>query len=312
MVVCGPTASGKSELALQLSHQFNGEMVSADSMQIYSGLHIGTAALLPQDAEGISQNLVGFLPPDKEFSVAEYVALAGDAIAGIAGRGKLPVVCGGTGLYISSLVSGTVFTPQKPDEALRTKLEELLEQEGGEGMLRRLAEIDPAHAETLHAKDHKRILRALEQWEQTGKTRAEREKLSKPEERPYNAMCIAVTYPREELYRRIELRVDSMVEKGVLKEAEWVYQNKDVFKTAAQAIGYKEFFGYFAGESSLEECVAKLKQATRNYAKRQLTWFKRMDGVYWLDASQPDATREAERVVQDFLQNNTKPVKGFI
>lgn len=305
VVVCGPTASGKTGLALHLSRRFNGEMIGADSMQIYEGLPVGTAAVTPREAGGVPQHLVGFLPPQRAFSVAEYVQMAGVAIQQVTASGHLPVVCGGTGLYIKSLVEGTLFAPQKTDEALRATLKRELAQKGPQHMLQCLAKVDAAHAATLSLADEKRVVRALEQFELTGQTYAQRAALSVPEEPPYNALCIGLTFTsREELYSRINKRVDEMLQNGLLQEAEWVYQNRARFTTAAQAIGYKEFFGYFEKTESLEFCTEKLKQATRNYAKRQLTWFRHMPHIKWIMAECADVAEQAGALVQEWMQGS--------
>lgn len=303
VVVCGPTASGKTGLALHLSRIFGGEMVAADSMQVYRGLVVGTAAVTPQEAAGVPQHLTGFLPPQQGYSVAEYLPAANNAIGEIAQRKNLPIVCGGTGLYISSLVEGTRFSPSAAAPALRQKLQLQLEQQGGAQLLAQLAQVDPEHAATLHAKDHKRILRALEQWELTGQTNTQRKAASKPLQRPYQVLCLGLNLSsRQALYQKIEQRVDKMLQEGLLHEAKWVYDNRSRFKTAAQAIGYKEFFPYFTDEQTLEACVTQLKQATRNYAKRQLTWFKRMPEIHWIEADSPAHRDEAEKLVADFIQ----------
>lgn len=303
LVVCGPTASGKTELALSLSHLFGGEMVCADSMQIYKGLPIGTAALMPEDAEGIPQHLTAFLPPEVSFSVADYVQAAQKAIADIDNRGKLPVVCGGTGLYIESLATGRVFTPHKPPEELRQSLQEELLQHGPEHMLQRLAQTDPEHASALHPGDERRILRALEHQQLTGKTYAQRAADSVPGKPPYDVLCLGLAFEnRDVLYRRIDERADAMVRAGLVEEAWFVYMNKNTFATAAQAIGYKEFFPYFEGNSKINACVDKLKQATRNYAKRQITWFRHMQSVQWLEADSMKLAAKAAEIVRNFMK----------
>lgn len=302
IVVCGPTASGKTALALQLCRAYNGEMVGADSMQIYSGLPIGTAAPTPQEAAGVPMHLVGFLPPEVPYSVAQYTAAANKAIAGIHRRGRLPVVCGGTGLYVQALVEGTRFVGDGANGELRARLDADLARYGAAHMLEMLREVDADCAETLHERDTKRILRALELWHTTKLTAAQRSALSKPEEPPYNALCIALGFAqRSGLYSRIEQRVDAMLDAGIVSEAERVYQNRGRYATAAQAIGYKEFFPYFEGEATLEECTARLKQATRNYAKRQLTWLRRMPYLHWVEADVCDAAGAARRMVDDFM-----------
>lgn len=301
VVVCGPTATGKSRLANALCAQFGGQVVGADSMQIYKGLPVGTAAVTGEEAGGIPQHLVGFLPPEQQFSVAQYIALAKTTINAIAGQNALPVVCGGTGLYLSALVNGTIFTDEKPNPELRRQLEQEWSEAGPEGMLAKLAGVDAAYAATLSPADKKRILRGLEQWHLTGKTRKERDEASRGKA-PYHALCIGLNYSsRELLYQKINERVDVMLRQGLLEEARRVYQNRLVYQTAAQAIGYKEFFPYFEGTATQAECADKLKQATRNYAKRQLTWFKRMPGIHWLMVDDATMPQQAAQLVQAFL-----------
>ena len=309
IVVCGPTAGGKSDFALALSHAFGGEMVAADSMQIYRGLAVGTAALLPEEAGGIPQHCVGFLPPEVSYSAAEYVADARRAMGSIWARGRLPVVCGGTGLYVRALVEGVAFSEEKPSPALRAQLQADWEAQGPDAMLARLAQCDAAHADRLHLRDKKRILRALELCETTGLTEAERAALSRAAAPPYTSLCIGLMpATREQLYVRINARAEHMLQNGLLEEARLVYQNRDSYKTAAQAIGYKEFFPYFEGTSTLENCAEKLRQATRNYAKRQLTWFRHMPQLHWLDAADPTALPTAEKWIRAFLADGALPL----
>ncbi|MDL2325243.1 tRNA (adenosine(37)-N6)-dimethylallyltransferase MiaA [Ruminococcaceae bacterium OttesenSCG-928-A16] len=300
VVVCGPTATGKSGLANALCKRFGGQVVGADSMQIYKGLPIGTAAVTPKEAGGIPQHLVGFLPPEQSFSVANYITHAKAAINTIAAQGMLPVVSGGTGLYLSALTTGTVFTPQPPQPALRQQLQSQLQKLGAAAMLAQLAQVDPAHAATLNPADEKRILRGLEQWHLTGKTRLQRDEASRGEA-PYNTLCIGLNYSsRQLLYAQINARVDAMLEQGLLEEAKQVYANQNQYKTAAQAIGYKEFFAYFDSTATLQACTEKLKQATRNYAKRQLTWFRAMPNIHWLMVDEEGLEEKAAALVQNF------------
>lgn len=303
IVVCGPTASGKSSLALKICHAFSGEMIGADSMQIYEGLVVGTAAVTPQEANGIPQHLTGFLPPEAAFSVADYVQHASLEIDKITANASIPVVCGGTGLYISSLVNGIAFTEEKPDLQLRAQLENDYKTNGGEAMLEVLRQLDPDYARKLHPNDSKRIIRGIEEARRTGTTMAQRNANSIPTEKPFNALCLGLHFEeRKVLYERINQRVETMVQQGLLEEAKKVYEHRSTYKTAVQAIGYKEFFPYFEQTASLKACTENLQQATRNYAKRQLTWFKRLDGIRWLDASQPGFEETAIEMVREFLQ----------
>ena len=306
LVICGPTASGKSDFALELSRRFSGEMVTADSMQIYKGLPIGTAALLPEEFGNVPQHMLSFLPPEQPFSVADYVAMASKIVNQIEERNHLPVICGGTGLYIKSFVEGTIFSEEKIDITVRKELQQELDTHGAAMMLSRLAEKDPEYAAKLHVRDEKRILHALEQWYITGRTYAERARLSVPVEPPFHTLCIGLNYTdRKELYKRIDLRVEAMMQAGLLNEAEMVYKNRSRYRTAVQAIGYKELFPYFEKTLPLETCILQLKQATRNYAKRQLTWFRRMPQVRWLDASAIEESRaKAIEMTEIFLASH--------
>ena len=302
LAVVGPTATGKTALGVALAERFSGEVISADSMQIYKGLDVGTAKVTPEETRGIPHHGVDILPPDAPFSVADFTALAGKLEADLFSRGKLPVLVGGTGLYVQSFLYGVKFTAEKTPDGLREQLAAELTEKGPEAMYAQLQAVDPEAAAAIHPNNQVRVLRALEHFRATGKRLSEQKAASLPPERPYRALVLGLDFPdRAQLYRRIDLRVDKMMEAGLLPEAELVYRNRDRFKPAAQAIGYKEFFPYFKGEAELAPCVEKLKQASRNYAKRQLTWFRHMDGVTWLDASAPDVTAQAARLTRDFL-----------
>lgn len=298
VVVLGPTASGKTALSVSLAKQYGGEIISADSMQIYKGLDIGTAKASKEEQCAIPHHLIDIAQPQELFSVANFLPLAQQKIAEIAARGALPIVCGGTGLYLSSLVNGVRFTEEKTDPALRDALRTEFEEKGAQAMLTELSAIDPVYAAKLHLNDTKRILRALELYRQTGKTMSRQLEASLPDQPPYNALLLGLNYAsREVLYDKINRRVDQMIQAGVLEEALKVWQHRASWTTAAQAIGYKEFFPYFEG-AELTACTEKLKQATRNYAKRQLSWFQRMPQVQWLDAEHPDC----DEIVRWFMK----------
>lgn len=278
-VVCGPTASGKSALAIELARRLNGEVVSADSMQIYRDLTVGTARTTEEEMNGIPHHLCGFLPLNDRYSVARYVEQAHRVIADIAARGKQPVVCGGTGLYISSLIGNLQFTEAKQDDAVRTKWRTAYEEQGGEALLEQLKAIDPETAARLHPNDEGRIVRAFELWETAGVTMSEQRRESVREETPYNAKVILLdARDRAFLYDRINRRADGMLQNGLLDEANMLQRTPDA-ATAMQAIGYKELFPYLNGEIELDQAVENLKQGTRRYAKRQLSWFRRIADV---------------------------------
>ena len=302
LAVVGPTASGKTALGVALAQQFSGEVISADSMQIYKGLDVGTAKVTPQETCGIPHHGVDILTPEKTFSVADFTALAGEYIQDITARGHLPLLVGGTGLYVQSLLYGVRFTAEKAPDGLREQLTAELEANGPEAMYAKLQAVDPEAAAVIHPNNKVRVLRALEHYRATGKKLSEQKADSLPPEKPYRSLILGLDFPeRAQLYRRIDLRVDQMMEQDLLNEAKHVWEHRDTYKTAAQAIGYKEFFPYFAGESALAPCVEKLKQASRNYAKRQLTWFRHMEGICWLDASAPDVREQAARLTNEFL-----------
>ena len=302
VVVTGPTASGKTKLGVLLAKQLGGEVVSADSMQIYKGLDVGTAKVTPQETCGIPHHGVDILQPDEPFSVADFTALAGALEHEISGRGHLPILVGGTGLYVQSFLYGVRFAAEKTPDGLREQLAAELNKKGPEAMYAELQAVDPEAAAAIHPNNHVRVLRALEHYRATGKKLSEQKAASLPPERPYRSLILGLDFPdRAALYRRIDLRVDKMLDAGLLAEAELVWNNRSRFRTAAQAIGYKEFFPYFEQTASLEACADKLKQASRNYAKRQLTWFRHMDGVVWLDAGAPEVQQCACRTVQEFL-----------
>ena len=302
VAVVGPTATGKTALGVALAQHFSGEVISCDSMQIYKGLDVGTAKVTPEETCGIPHHGVDILTPDKPFSVADFTAMAGRLEREISARGALPILVGGTGLYVQSFLNGVRFTDEKAPAGLREQLAAELAEKGGTAMYEELRQVDPEAAAAIHPNNQVRVLRALEHYHATGKKLSEQKAESLPPEKPYRSLILGLDFPdRAALYRRIDLRVDKMLEAGILPEAELVWQNRETYRTAAQAIGYKEFFPYFEGAASLEACTDKLKQASRNYAKRQLTWFRHMDGVVWLDAGAPDVRQTAIRTVSEFL-----------
>lgn len=271
-------------------------------MQIYQGLDVGTAKVTPEETQGVPHHGIDLFPPDKVFSVADFTALAGRLEQEISTRGHLPILVGGTGLYVRSFLHGVRFAEEKTPAGLREQLATELAEKGGAAMYAELERVDPEAALLIHPNNQVRVLRALEHYRATGRKLSDQKADSLPPEKPYHSLILGLDFPeRAELYRRIDLRVDRMMETGLLVEAEYVYRNRDHFKTAAQAIGYKELFPYFEQNAELTLCVDKLKQASRNYAKRQLTWFRHMDGVVWLDASAPDTVARACAVTQEFL-----------
>ncbi len=308
-VICiqGPTASGKTALAVELAKRLDGEVICADSMQIYKGIHIASAAPDDDEMQGIKHYMLEFLSLGEKYTVAEYVAAARECIESTVKRGKTPIVAGGTGLYISALADNISYIEQKTDYDLRERLYAEYDRSGGEEMLKRLEALDPDAASLLHPNDRRRIVRAFEIYESTGKTKTVQNKLSKLNESPYDFIMIGINYrDREKLYDRINKRVDIMLENGLVNEARAVYEKKELIKNsgALQAIGHKELFAYFEGRITLTEAAENLKQSTRRYAKRQLTWFRRDGRINWIypDVT-PDTVSEALKVIERNLKN---------
>ncbi len=275
IVVSGPTASGKTALAVELAKRYDGEVISADSMQIYTDMDVASAKATPEEQQGIPHHLMDFLDPSESFSVADWVKLAGQCADDILKRGKTPVICGGTGLYISSFVDNLRFDESECDYQFREEMRKFAEENGAAALLERLRTVDPETAETLHENNVSRIIRALEVYKTTGHTISEAKRASRAEPSPYRFILLTLDFEnREQLHERINARVDKMLELGLEQEARncFMQQNRP---TAAQAIGCKELYPYFRGERSLEDCVEELKLRTRQYAKRQLTWFRR-------------------------------------
>ena len=283
LAVVGATASGKTALAVELAKRLGGEIVSADSMQIYKGMDIASAKPTEAEKQGIPHHMMDFLPPETPYSVAEYVKAARVCILEIHKRQKLPILVGGTGLYVDSLLTGTQFIETETDFDLRARLETEFDALGGEKMLEKLAAFDRDTAARLHPNNRKRIIRAFEVYTLTGKTMTEALAASREKPSPFTPCYIGIAYEnREILYDRINRRVDIMLENGLLAEARAFFQGTP--DTAAQAIGYKELKPYLDGVLSLDEAVENLKRATRNYAKRQITWFKRNPQIHWIYA----------------------------
>ena len=296
LTVVGPTASGKTKLAVELAKSFDGEVVSADSMQIYRKMSIATAKPTKEEMEGIPHHLVDFLPMDASFSVSDYVTLAREKIDEIHARRKLPILAGGTGLYIQAVTEHISFSEEERDDSLRERLYEEAKADGGKALYERLRQIDPEAAQWIHPNNIIRVVRAIEIYETTGLTMTEQKKRSRQGESPYDVFLLGLNFKdRQKLYDRINLRVDLMVKQGLLEEAKEILSCENL-KTAYNAIGYKELAPYFRGEASLEECLQKMKQESRRYAKRQLTWFRRDQRIHWL---YPDELGNFDRVLQE-------------
>ena len=293
LVVAGPTASGKTALAVALAKKYNGEVISADSMQIYKDMKIATAKPAEEEKLGIKHHLMDFLEPDASYSVGQYVLDAKKAIDDITGRGKLPIVCGGTGLYIDSLVNGIDFAENSSDIKLRNELNELADEKGTDYLLTMLGEFDPDSAQRLSVeKNRKRIIRAIEFYKTTGATITQQNIESRKKGSDYDALYFGLTAKdRQYIYDRINLRVDLMVKEGLLDEAQRVLSS-DLSETSSKAIGYKQLKPYFDGEQSLDECIERLKTETRHYAKRQLTWFRRNEDINWINIDEYTTTQQ--------------------
>lgn len=299
LVIVGPTASGKTALGVELCRELNGEVVSADSMQVYKGMDIATAKPTAEETMGVPHHLISVVEPECEFSVADYVKLASAAIMDIHSRGRLPVLVGGTGLYVNSLMDNISFDSAQTDGNVRRRLTEESERLGREAMLERLRNIDPDTAAELHPNNITRIIRALEIYELTGMKFSEYKAVSRSVESPYKPCFIGLTYnDRGLLYDRINKRVDIMAENGLVEEARKVWENSHGLKTAHQAIGYKELSPYFEGTKTLEKCLDFLKMQTRRYAKRQLTWFRRDDRINWIEI---DKVLNKRKLIMDCL-----------
>ena len=283
IVIVGPTASGKTSLAIKLAKKINGEIVSCDSMQIYKDMNIGTAKPTIEEQNKIKHYLIDIISPEERFSVSDYQTNALKAIEEILKKGKTPIVVGGTGLYVNSLIYGIKFLEISFDEKYRQELEDKAEKEGLEALYNKAKKIDPKAMETISKNDKKRILRVLEIFHQTGITKSKQDELSRNEDVKYDFKVFGINIEREILYKRINDRVDNMIQNGLIQEVENIYNKFKKFPTSMQAIGYKEVVEYLNKNISKEEMIEKIKMETRRYAKRQLTWFRKNKDIIWLD-----------------------------
>ena len=291
IVICGPTASGKTALSIELAKQINGEIVSCDSMQIYKDMDIGTAKPTTEEMQGIKHYLIGYVSPEERYSVADYKIDAKKAIKEIIEKGKMPIVVGGTGLYLDSLIYEIEYQDIKLDEEYRKKLEKEVEEKGLKELYEKAKQIDEKAIEKISPNDKKRILRILEIYHATGKTKTEQEIESRKKEVEYDYKVYALNWDRQKLYDRINKRVDIMIEQGLIEEVKQILDKYDTFPTAMQGLGYKEVVEYLEGKLTKEEMIEKIKMETRRYAKRQLTWFRKNKQTIWLNA-------------EDRMQNN--------
>ncbi len=284
VVICGPTASGKTALSIELAKRINGEIVSADSMQIYDEMNIGTAKPDQEEMQGIKHYLIGNIKPTNRYSVSEFKKDAISAIKEIISKEKMPIVVGGTGLYVNSLVYGIDYPEIQTNLEYRKELEKIVEEKGLQYLFEKAVEIDKEAMKNISPNDKKRILRVLEIYKETGKTKTELERESRKNGIPYDYKIFAINMPREILYDRINRRVDIMIEKGLIDEVSSLYEKYgESLLTSMQAIGYKEVVEFLKGNCTKEEMIEKIKMETRRYAKRQLTWFRKIENIQWLD-----------------------------
>lgn len=307
-VIVGPTASGKTSLSIELAKIYDGEIVSADSMQIYRGMNIATAKPTEEEMQGIKHHLIGFLNADQSYSVGKYVDDAKYAVEDIISRDKFPILCGGTGLYIDSFLNGIEFIDNSSDPDLRAELNKIGEEKGIDSLLNILLEIDPySYRRLFEERNQKRIVRAIEFYKTTGITITEQIENSKSNDPEYNYMIFGLkAFDRQFLYDRINKRVDIMVKNGLVEEAEKVLKS-DLSETASKAIGYKQLKPYFEGAASLEECIDKIKTETRHYAKRQLTWFRRNNNINWINIDELKSIDEQIDYIKGLIDN-----RGFL
>lgn len=303
--IAGPTASGKTALAVELAKRFNGEVVSCDSMQIYRRMDIGTAKPFPEERQGIPHHMIDVADPDEDFSVGRYCQMASPIVDDIVARGKTAIIAGGTGLYMDSLIKGNDFAPF-PSTGCRERLEAQCDEMGMEFMMNMLREIDPEAAERIH--DRKRMIRALEVYQETGETITEHNRKTQLIPPKYNPLWFGLDFePRQALYDRIDLRVDIMLKQGLVEEIRNLLASGIPEKcTAMQAIGYKEFVDALDGRCTIEEAAAQVQQSSRRYAKRQLTWFRRNKAMNWLVRQSGEGAEEILERATRIVMNSDK------
>lgn len=301
VILTGPTAAGKTKLSISLAKSIGGEILSADSMQVYEYMDIGSAKITKEEMQGVPHHLIDVLKPWEEFNVVVFQQMCKEAIRGIYSRGHIPIVVGGTGFYIQALLRDIDFTENREEPEYRQELEKIAEEKGAEVLHQMLLEVDPAAAQEIHANNVKRTIRALEFFHLTGQRISDHNESEKKKPRAYNACYFVLTDDREKLYARIEQRVDEMVADGLVQEVENLKSmgcSRDM--VSMQGLGYKEVLDYLAGECTLEEAVAQIKLATRHFAKRQLTWFRREEDVIWVDKQ--GFGYDEERILEYVLQ----------
>ena len=300
IILTGPTAVGKTKASIGLAKAINGEIISADSMQVYKYMDIGSAKIRPEEMDGVKHYLVDVLDPEEEFHVVKFQQMAKEALNEIYAKGKIPIVVGGTGFYIQALLYDIDFTESNEDLSYRQELEELANIHGVEYVHSMLREVDPVSAESIHANNLKRVIRALEFYKQTGEKISDHNEKERAKESPYDFCYFVLNDDRERLYNRIDLRIDQMLEEGLISEVT-ALKNKGYTKdmVSMQGLGYKEILDYLNGECTLEEAIYILKRDTRHFAKRQLTWFRRERDVIWINKQ--DYNHDEEEILQKII-----------
>jgi len=302
IVIVGPTASGKTKISIELAKRINGEIISADSMQVYKYMDIGTAKPDEEERAGIKHYLIDEIYPDEEFSVARFKELALKYINEILQKGKVPIVAGGTGLYINSLIYNINFSETISDWELRESLKKEAEEKGNDFLHEKLRSIDPEAASRIHVNDIKRIIRAIEVYKHTNKPISYHQELSRQHPPEHRFLLIGLRMDRERLYERINKRVDIMIERGLIEEVKNLIKlGYDKNTVAMQGLGYKEILAYLRGEMSLEDAIYILKRDTRRYAKRQITWFKRIENIHWIDVDKCEGMSEILRNINNYI-----------
>ena len=301
IILTGPTAAGKTELSIALAKKLNGAIISADSMQVYKYMNIGSAKIRPEEMQGVRHYLVDVLDPREEFHVARFQQMAKEAMDEIYRNGQLPIVVGGTGFYIQALLKDIDFDESSGELPCRKELEETARREGGAVLYERLKQVDPESAEAIHPNNVKRVIRALEFYQETGQPISLHNKEQKEKQPPYTYAYFVLNDDRARLYERIDRRVDRMVEQGLVEEVRWLKEHGyDRSLVSMQGLGYKELFPYLDGTCSLEEAVEIIKRDTRHFAKRQITWFKREPDVIWLN--QQEFGYDKEKILKRMLE----------
>ncbi len=308
LILTGPTAVGKTRLSIKLAKAVNGEIISADSMQVYRYMDIGSAKIKPEETEGVPHHLIDVLDPEEEFNVVTFQKMCKKCMEEIYGRGHVPILTGGTGFYIQSVLYDIDFTENAEDTTIRDRLEKEAEEKGAEYLHGKLREVDPASAGAIHANNIKRVIRALEFYEQTGEKISLHNETERQKESAYTSCYFVLNDDREKLYERIDRRVDEMLAEGLVAEVEALKKRGCTRKLVSmQGLGYKEILAYLDGEYSLEEAVYRIKRDTRHFAKRQITWFKREKEVIWINKS--DFSYDDDKIL-DFMKKEME-AKGI-